>query len=106
MSKEALPTNQFVCGDLIDVMREWPDNSVDLVFCSTTIPRRIRMAESSVAWPKLFHPQYCLYLGCSYSFISAERHSVCPCCKGVYGFGTINCYREIYKEPTFDYFTD
>ncbi len=34
MSKEALPINQIICGDLLDVMKEWPDNSVDLVFCS------------------------------------------------------------------------
>lgn len=29
-----LPTNQIVCGDCLEVMRGWPDNCVDLVFCS------------------------------------------------------------------------
>jgi 16S rRNA G966 N2-methylase RsmD len=26
--------NQIICGDCLEVMKEWPDNCVDLVFCS------------------------------------------------------------------------
>ena len=29
-----LPINQIICGDCIEVMKDWPDNCVDLVFCS------------------------------------------------------------------------
>lgn len=35
MSKEAdIPNNQIICGDCLEVMRDWPDGCVDLVFCS------------------------------------------------------------------------
>ena len=29
-----MTTNQIICGDCLEVMKDWPDNSVDLVFCS------------------------------------------------------------------------
>ena len=29
-----LPVNQIVCGDCLEVLKDWPDNCVDLVFCS------------------------------------------------------------------------
>ena len=29
-----LPINQIICGDCLEVMKTWPDDCVDLVFCS------------------------------------------------------------------------
>ncbi len=29
-----LPINQIICGDCLEVMKDWPDNCVDLVFTS------------------------------------------------------------------------
>jgi len=31
---EELPTNQIICGDCLSVMKDWPDNCVDLVVTS------------------------------------------------------------------------
>lgn len=29
-----LPINKIICGDCLEVMKDWPDDSVDLIFCS------------------------------------------------------------------------
>jgi len=29
-----MTTNKIICGDCLEVMKDWPDNCVDLVFCS------------------------------------------------------------------------
>jgi len=29
-----LPINQIICGDCLEVMKDWPDNCVDLVVTS------------------------------------------------------------------------
>ena len=29
-----LPVNEIICGDCLEVMKDWPDNCVDLIFCS------------------------------------------------------------------------
>ena len=29
-----MPENKIICGDCLEVMKDWPDNCVDLVFCS------------------------------------------------------------------------
>jgi len=35
MGKEMkLPVNQIICGDCLEVMKDWPDGCVDLVLCS------------------------------------------------------------------------
>ena len=37
MTQQAIETefvNKIICGDCLDVMKDWPDGSVDLVFCS------------------------------------------------------------------------
>lgn len=34
MSKETIPVNQIICGDCLEVMKDWPDGCVDKVFCS------------------------------------------------------------------------
>ena len=38
-----LPVNQIICGDCLDVMRDWPDASVDLVVTSPPYNMRLRI---------------------------------------------------------------
>jgi site-specific DNA-methyltransferase (adenine-specific) len=33
MSKVKIPVNQIICGDCLEVMKDWPDNSIDITFC-------------------------------------------------------------------------
>jgi len=46
-----LPVNKIICGDCLEVMKEWPDNCVDLVVTSPPYPGNNKM------WGKLFRAE-------------------------------------------------